>query len=88
MPSIDKGGMCMMDGSSKSSGAATVYLVGAGPGDPGLLTVAGAEALRRASVVVYDYLANPELLRLAPEEREADLCGEVGESAYQDAGGD
>ncbi len=45
---------------------ATVYLVGAGPGDPGLLTLAGAEALRRASAVIYDYLANPELLHSAP----------------------
>ncbi|HEY7746948.1 MAG TPA: SAM-dependent methyltransferase, partial [Desulfuromonadales bacterium] len=43
-----------------------VYLIGAGPGDPGLLTVKGLDCLRRAEVVVYDYLANPELLREAP----------------------
>lgn len=39
-----------------------VYLVGAGPGDPGLLTLRGAECLRAADVVLYDYLAAPELL--------------------------
>jgi uroporphyrinogen III methyltransferase/synthase len=44
-----------------------VYLVGAGPGDPGLLTVRGAELLRRAEVLVYDYLASPRILNLAPE---------------------
>ena len=47
-----------------------VWLVGAGPGDPGLLTLAGAEALRQAEVVLYDALASPALLDLcdaAPE---------------------
>jgi uroporphyrinogen III methyltransferase/synthase len=48
----------------KSKG--TVYLVGAGPGDAGLLTVRGAELLRGADVVISDVLVNPELLRLAP----------------------
>jgi len=40
----------------------TVYLIGAGPGDPKLITVGGAEALRAADVVVYDRLAHPSLL--------------------------
>ena len=52
----------------KSKGA--VYLVGAGPGDAGLLTLRGAELLRRADVVVCDVLVNPDLLRLAPASAE------------------
>jgi uroporphyrinogen III methyltransferase/synthase len=52
-----------------------VYLVGAGPGDIGLLTVRGAELLARAGVVVYDALVNQELLRLAPQEAELIYAG-------------
>ena len=52
----------------KSSG--TVYLVGAGPGDAGLLTIRGAELLGRADVVVYDALVNTDLIRLAPKTAE------------------
>ena len=48
----------------------TVYLVGAGPGDAGLLTLRGAELLGRADVGVYDALVNLELLRLAPASAE------------------
>jgi uroporphyrinogen III methyltransferase/synthase len=47
-----------------------VYLVGAGPGDVGLLTLRGAELLRRADVVVYDALVNEDLLRLASKTAE------------------
>src|SRR3954471_21623241 len=50
--------------------AGVVYLVGAGPGDAGLLTLRGAELLARADVVVYDALVNPDLLRLAAESAE------------------
>jgi len=48
----------------------TVYLVGAGPGDPGLLTVRGAEVLARADVVVYDRLSVAALLDQAPAHAE------------------
>jgi uroporphyrinogen III methyltransferase / synthase len=43
-----------------------VYLVGAGPGDPGMFTLRGAEVLQQAEVVIYDGLVNSELLHLAP----------------------
>lgn len=47
-----------------------VYLVGAGPGDPGLFTIKGLELLRTADVVMYDALANPELLSECKEGAE------------------
>jgi uroporphyrinogen III methyltransferase/synthase len=55
-----------------------VYLVGAGPGDAGLLTLRGAELLARADVVVYDALVNSELLRLAPKSAEIIYGGKRG----------
>ncbi len=52
-----------------------VYIIGAGPGDPGLITVAGVEALGRADVVLYDALAAPQLLRHAPPTAELVYVG-------------
>ena len=46
----------------------TVTLVGAGPGDPDLLTIKGAKALAEANVVLYDALANEEILSYAPKK--------------------
>ncbi len=62
------GGVGLKWGHVKSKGI--VYLVGAGPGDAGLLTLRGAELLARADVVICDVLVNPELLRLARADAE------------------
>jgi uroporphyrinogen III methyltransferase/synthase len=63
----------------------TVYLVGAGPGDPGLLTVRGAELLGRADVVVHDRLADSRLLSLAPAAaRFVDVGKAPGAPVHQD----
>jgi uroporphyrinogen III methyltransferase/synthase len=58
--------------SEKSSGG-IVYLVGAGPGDPGLLTLRGLEYLQKAEVVVHDRLANQQLLSYAPQAQLIDV---------------
>ena len=52
-----------------------VYLIGAGPGDPGLLTLKALECLLEADVVVYDYLADSRILDLVPEETERIYVG-------------
>jgi uroporphyrinogen III methyltransferase/synthase len=59
-----------------------VYLVGAGPGDPKLLTLRGKECLEQADVVLYDYLANPALLSYAPERAERLYVGRRGKGKY------
>ena len=52
-----------------------VYLVGAGPGDPGLLTVKARACLEKADAVVYDYLADSRILALVPESTERIYVG-------------
>lgn len=52
-----------------------VWLVGAGPGDPGLLTLKGARALARCDVLVYDYLASSAIISLAPPDCEKIYVG-------------
>ncbi|WP_404331034.1 uroporphyrinogen-III C-methyltransferase [Mesobacillus maritimus] len=54
-----------------------VYLVGAGPGDVGLITVKGMEAIKQADVILYDRLANPKLLEYAPAGCELIYCGKL-----------
>ncbi len=74
---------------SATNSPGVVYLVGAGPGDPGLITVRGRELLEKADAIVYDALANPLLLDRARTAGRAELidAGKRGgstESAKQD----
>ncbi|MGB0696861.1 MAG: uroporphyrinogen-III C-methyltransferase [Rhodospirillaceae bacterium] len=55
-----------------------VWLVGAGPGDPGLITLLGAKALEQADVVIHDALVDPHLLSLANPEAEIIFAGKRG----------
>lgn len=55
-----------------------VYLIGAGPGDPGLITLRGVERLARADVVMYDYLANARILKHARSDAELICLGKHG----------
>ncbi|MGD9172906.1 MAG: uroporphyrinogen-III C-methyltransferase [Desulfobacterales bacterium] len=57
---------------------AKVYLVGAGPGDPGLITVKGKECIKKADVIIYDYLATPALLKYAAQSAELIYVGKKG----------
>jgi len=58
--------------------ASKVYIVGGGPGDPGLLALRGAQCLARADVVLYDYLVNPRILSHAPRHAELICLGRHG----------
>ena len=57
---------------------AKVFLVGAGPGDPGLITVKGKQCIKDADVIIYDYLASPALLKHAPPSAELIYVGKKG----------
>lgn len=59
-----------------------VYLVGAGPGDPRLITLRGAEVLQRADLILYDGLANDALLRWAPASCIRSCVGKRGHGGH------
>ncbi len=66
--------------------SATVYLIGAGPGDPGLITVRGLQCLMAADVVLYDHLVHPRLLRHARADAEQiDVGGAAPQPLEQEA---
>lgn len=52
-----------------------VYLVGAGPGDPGLLTLKALKAIKRCDIVIYDALINPDILKYVPSQAEKIFIG-------------
>ncbi len=60
------------------AGKGRVYIIGAGPGDPGLITLRGAQCIREAEVIVYDYLVHPEILRHAEETARRIYAGKQG----------
>lgn len=59
----------------KSGNTGTVYLVGAGPGDPKLITVRAVELLQKADVVLYDRLVSRKILNMAPKSAEKEYVG-------------
>jgi uroporphyrinogen III methyltransferase/synthase len=63
---------------SKSKPENKVYLVGAGPGDPGLITIKGRSCIEIADVIIYDYLAAPSLLKYARKTAELIYVGKKG----------
>src|SRR6187431_986784 len=69
----------MMEGARHRGGidmSSKVWLVGAGPGDPDLITIRGREALQTADVIIYDEEINPDILHLAPDGAEVFNVGQ------------
>ncbi len=67
-----------MEEQTKNNRSGKVYLVGAGPGDPGLITVRGKYLLEKAEVLVYDYLASNKLLKHVPKDAILIYAGKRG----------
>ena len=55
-----------------------VYIIGAGPGDPGLITLRGVQCIQEADVIIYDHLVSPEILRHAGEKTRLIYAGKQG----------
>jgi uroporphyrinogen III methyltransferase/synthase len=67
-----------MTDSEAATSSRKVFLVGAGPGDPGLITVKGRDCITRADVIIYDHLANPAFLAWAGKGAELIYVGKQG----------
>ena len=61
----------------------TVYMLGAGPGDPDLITLKAIKLLKKADVILYDSLANDELLSYAPDDVELIYVGKRAGEHYR-----
>ena len=65
-----------------------VYLIGAGPGNPELITVKGLRLLQKCDAVIYDRLLSEELLSVVPENCHKNLCGKETDEPRKEAGRD
>ncbi len=71
-------GSSFVNSSGENGKTGKVYLVGAGPGDPGLITVKGLSCIQKADVIIYDYLASPTLLKYVSPDADAIYVGKKG----------
>lgn len=79
---IRESGNAISDTPAGAAHPGTVYLVGAGPGDPGLLTVRARDLLASCDLILYDYLVDLEVLRCASTKAERKYVGKVGRGQH------
>ncbi len=77
-PGADALAAALLDAQPALPASGRAWLVGAGPGDPDLISVRGLQVLREADVVLHDRLINPQLLRAARREAEIVCVGKTG----------